>query len=327
MKLVVTDTSYKNTGFLKRFKLDMAFGSDENDFTLTVPCRTKIPTGALIYVPGTEWGGLVREPWVISEDGDTYRVYHGPTWHGLMAERVLYPDDGVDHLTVSGDVSTIIQSLIERVGLQSLFQAAPSSGVTISSFQFDHDSTYLYGGLMKMLASVGCILDIQRASKGKTILGAIPTPRYVDDSRTSKMGLTAKRFHPVNHLVCLGKGELKDRTRVDLYADKDGNVSQTQTIFGIDVCEEIYDLPMSERDDLVESGTKYLKDRQILTEAKITLPEGVDYRIGSIVCRKERHTGVEVEAKLDKVIAKLYSNGDKDISATLTDEALTWKEG
>lgn len=326
MKLVVTDTSFRNTGFLKRFKLDMAFGSDENDFTLTVPCRVKIPVGSLVYVPGTEWGGLVREPWVIREDGLTYRVYHGQTWHGLMAERVLYPDDGVDHLTVSGDTSTVIQTLINRVGLQGIFQAAPSTGVTVQGFQFDHDSTYLYGGLMKMLEKVGYILDIRRYANGKTLLGAIPIPSYADDSRTSKMGLTAKRFHPINHLVCLGKGELKNRIRVDLYADKDGNVSQTQTIFGIEVREEIYDLPMSERDDLIESGTKYLKDKQVFTEAKIDIPEGINYPIGSIVNRKEACAGVEVTAKLGKVVVKLYSTGDREVTATLTDESLTWKE-
>lgn len=326
MKLVVTDTSYRNSRYLKRYKIDMAFGSDENDFTLTVPCRTKIPLGSLIYFPGTEWGGIVREPGVIREDGNTYRTYHGQTWHGLMAERVLYPDAGQDYLTVSGDTATIIQTLINRVGLQGIFQAAPSAGVTVNNYRFDHDSTYLYGGLMKMLESVGCILDIRRDTTGKTILGAIPTPKFVDDTRTSKMGMTAKKFHPINHLVCLGKGELKNRIRVDLYADKNGKVSQTQSIFGVDVREEIYDLSMSERADLTESGTKYLKDKQILTEAKIDLPEKTDYRIGAIVGRKERHTGVEILAKVEKVIVKIYSTGDKELRANLTDEKLTWKD-
>lgn len=326
MKLVVTDTFYRNTGFLKRFKLDMAFGSDENDFTLTVPCRTKIPIGSLVYIPGTEWGGLVREPWVIREEGLTYRVYHGQTWHGLMAERVLYPDAGVDHLTASGDVSAVIQSLVERVGLQGIFQAAPSTGLTVPSFKFDHDSTYLYGGLMKMLESIGCILDIRRYASGKTLIGAMPTPMYVDDSRTSKMGLTAKRLHPINHLVCLGKGELKERIRVDLYADRKGNISQTQSIFGTDVREEIYDLPMSERDDLIESGIKYLKDKQVFTEAKIEMPDGISYPIGSIVNRKEARGGVEITARLGKVVVKLYSTGDREVTGTLTDETLIWKD-
>lgn len=338
MNLVVTDTAYRNRGFIKRFKLDMAFGSDENDFLLTVPCSTKIELGSLIYVPGTEYGGIVREPYVIREEGLTYRQYHGQTWHGLMDERVLYPDNGVDYLTVSGDSSTIIQNLINRVGLQSLFQAAPSIGINIPTHRFDHDSSYLYGGLMKMLEKVGCILNISRTTTGKTIVGAIPTPTHIDDSRTSKMGMTAKKFHPINHLVCLGKGQLKDRLKVDLYADKNGNVSQTQTIFGIDVREQIYDLssgtteteeepPTDEdRKDLIENGTKYLKDLQVFTEAEIEIPEGTDYRIGSIVTRKEARAGISITAKVDKVVVKLYSNGEKSIDATLSDESITWKE-
>lgn len=326
MNLVVTDASYRNRAFIKRFKIDMAFGSDENDFLLTVPCSTKIPLGSLVYMPGTEFGGIVREPYVLREGGMTYRQYHGQTWHGIMAERVLYPDNGVDYLTVSGDSATVIQTLINRVGLGELFEAAPSIGLNIPSYRFDHDSTYLYGGLMKMLETVGHILYISRTTTGKTKLGSIPTPKHIDDSRTSKMGMTAKKFHPINHLVCLGKGELRNRIKVDLYADKNGKVSQKQSIFGIDVREEIYDLSQAERDNLIESGTKYLQDKQTLNEAKIDIPEGIDYRIGSIVERKEAKAGVSISAKVDKIVVKLYSTGDKEIQATLTDEALTWDE-
>lgn len=326
MNLVVTDTAYRNRGFIKRFKLDMAFGSDENDFVLTVPCSTKIETNSLIYVPGTEWGGIVREPWVIREEGVTYRQYHGQTWHGLMAERVLYPDSGADYLTVSGDSSTIIQTLINRVGLQGIFQAAPSTGIKIPTYKFDHDSTYLYGGLMKMLEKSGYILDISRDTTGKTIVGAIPTPTHIDNTRTSLMGLTAKKFHPINHLICLGNGNLKNRIKVDLYADVNGKVSQKQSIFGVDVREQIYDYSQAERDELIENGTKHLQDLQILTEASIEIPNGIDYRIGAIVGRKEARTGIEIKAKIDKVIVRLFSNGEKEIDANLTNETLTWEE-
>jgi hypothetical protein len=32
----------------------------------------------------------------------------------------------------------------------------------------------------------------------------------------------------VNHLICLGSGELQNRIVVHLYVDADGNISQTQ---------------------------------------------------------------------------------------------------
>lgn len=44
----------------------------------------------------------------------------------------------------------------------------------------------------------------------------------------------------VNHLVCLGKGELKDRLVIHLYVDEKGNVGQTQYYRGIDEIEETY---------------------------------------------------------------------------------------
>lgn len=330
MKLVVTDSSYRNQGFIKRFKLDMEFGlgdkGEDSDFLLTVPCRMKIPTGSLIYIPGTEWGGIIKEPWAMQDKESIYRCYHGLTWHGLMDERVLYPDSGIDHLVVSGDASEIIQTLIERVGLQDLFQAAPSTGLVISSWQFDHDSTYFYSGLMKMLESVGYILDIKRNSTGKTLIGAIPKPVHTEDSRASHMGFTAKKLRPINHLICLGKGELKDRIRVDLYADKSGDISQTQTIFGVNIREEIYDLGSAELDELIEQGTKYLKDKQELTYLEMSLPEGIYYPIGSEVNRKVKQMGLEMSGKVNGMVVRLFSNGDPEISATLSEGKFVWDE-
>ena len=60
----------------------------------------------------------------------------------------------------------------------------------------------------------------------------------------------------VNHLICLGKGELKDRMVIHLYVDSAGNVGQTQYYKGIDEVEAVYDSSGAEQDDLLKRRKK-----------------------------------------------------------------------
>lgn len=319
MRLIATDTAFHDIMALHKYSLDLAYGDEENDFRLTVPRWTSLDPGSIIYVPGTEWGGIIREPWVTKEDGRTQRTYYGHTWHGMMAERILYPDPGDDYLVVSGDANTVIQQMVQRVGLDMLFEAAPPCGVNIPHWQFDHDNTYLYDGLRKMLRNFGCALRIERGGSGKTRLMATPIRSWIDDGRGSKYGYQLKIHHPINHLKCLGQGDLRNRIVVDLYADRQGRVSRTQTLFGIDLREEIYDSPNADRDQLVENGTEHLCDLQLLSEATLTLPKGASYNVDDIVGVDDSDTGVSVRSSISKVIVKLGATSVPDVSNEMKD--------
>ncbi len=319
MRLLVTNKDLWDTAALQRFSLDLAYGDEENDFRITVPYRTRIEPGSAIYVPGTEWGGIVREPWVTKDEGRTWRTYWGQTWHGMMAERILYPDPGVDYLVVSGDANDIIRQLVHRVGLEMLFDAAPPCGIIIPRWRFDHDSTYLYGGLRKMLASFGCTLSVYRGGSGKVMLAATPGRSWIDDGRGSKYGYQLKMHHPINHLKCLGKGDLAERIVIDLYADRQGNVSQVQTIFGLDLREETYDSPNADYDQLLESGTKHLRELQVLSEATLALPAGASYNVDDVVGIDDSDTGISIRSSISKVTVKVDATSTPKISNEMKD--------
>lgn len=319
MRLVATDASFRDSMAIRRFGLDLAYGDDENDFTLTVPFGTELEKGCAVYVPETEWGGIIREPWVVKEEGLAWRVYHGHTWHGVMAERILYPDPGDDHLVVSGDANEIIQQMIVRTDLGGLFEAAPACGINIPRWQFDHDSTYLYDGLRKMLRSFGCALRVRRSGSGKTTLYAAPLRSMIDDGRGSRYGYQLKRLHPINHLKCLGKGELADRIAIDVYADDSGHVSTTQSIFGVGVREEIYEAANAERDDLLKNGMEHLRDLQLMSEATITLPEGASYDVDDIVGIDDSDTGISVRSSISKVVVKVSASSVPQVSNQMRD--------
>ena len=59
MDLIYTTASGADVGVLFGFTLDLAFGSEENDFELEVSIDSKeIENGAFIYIDGTEYGAL-----------------------------------------------------------------------------------------------------------------------------------------------------------------------------------------------------------------------------------------------------------------------------
>lgn len=319
MRLIATDASFRDSMAIRRFGLDLAYGDDENDFTLTVPFGVELKEGCAIYVPETEWGGIIREPWVVKEEGLAWRIYHGHTWHGVMAERILYPDPGDDYLIVSGDANEIIQKMIIRTGLGGLFEAAPACGVNIPRWQFDHDHMYLYDGLRKMLRSFDCVLRVQRGGSGKTMLYAAPLRSTIDDGRGTRYGYQLKRLHPINHLKCLGKGELANRVVVDVYADEMGRVSTTQSIFGVGVREEIYEAANAERDDLLRSGLEHLCDLQLMSEATIVLPEGASYDVDDIVGIDDSDTGISVRSSISKVVVKVSASSVPQVSNQMRD--------
>ena len=60
MDLIYTNASGEDVGVLQGFTLDLAYGSDENDFQLEVSIDNQaIEAGAYIYIDGTEYGGIV----------------------------------------------------------------------------------------------------------------------------------------------------------------------------------------------------------------------------------------------------------------------------
>ena len=46
-----------------------------------------------------------------------YVTVSGRTWHGLLASRLVVPDAGQLHYTVSGDLNAVLGELVQRLGL------------------------------------------------------------------------------------------------------------------------------------------------------------------------------------------------------------------
>ena len=124
-ELIITDAQGVDRESVADYKLDSAWGSDENDFELTVSGRL-IESGSYVYLDGGECGGVVDALKDSLKRGESTLTYSGRTWHGMLANKILAPDSGKDYLTVSGSASSVIGSLISRVGLDAVFEAVDS---------------------------------------------------------------------------------------------------------------------------------------------------------------------------------------------------------
>ena len=179
MDLIYADKTRKDLGVLLSYTMDMAYGSDENDYTCSVAradhCCAK---GYFIYVEGEEYGGVVDSIRVNTET-DEIR-YIGRTWHGILEKKVICPDPGDDFLVLAGEANEVLQEIIDRIGLSSLFMASTEESDTqIVAYQFER-YCYAYTGIRKMLKEFDAKLRI-RWVNGMIVLSAEPIYDYSQD--------------------------------------------------------------------------------------------------------------------------------------------------
>lgn len=304
--LIATDAQHRDMLAIRDCTLDLAFGSDENDFQLTVhEPNIRLEAGAFVYVDGTEYGGIIDSTGGSLESNVPTVTYEGRTWHGLLASRIIQPSSGQDYWTVSGDATDCIQKVIDRIGLGEVMTTSPAraSGLTVSSYRFDR-YTDAYAGLKRMLESCGGKLHMAYDS-GMLRLSAMPVATYggVDSDLIDYS--YDRDWHPVNHLICLGTGEGKDRVVVHLYADTEGEVSETQSLTGLDEVQAVYDYSNAGRDELVEKGREKLEALQAQGGVDVRIHDGLDLDIGDIVASHDRLSGIDVTAQVTKKIVKL----------------------
>ena len=123
----------------------------------------------------------------------------------------------------------------------------------------------------------------------------------------------------VNHLICLGSGELKDRTVVHLYVDANGNISRRQTFTGADEIAKVYDYAGAARADLIKGGTDQLSQYANETSFKIDLDSDKDVDIGDIVGGRDYISGIKMTAPITRKLVT-WRDGFQDTEYELSDE-------
>lgn len=305
-----TDASRVDVGVLRGASLNTVWGDSGNDFELTVDIASpeRIEDGALVYVEGTEYGGVVDEREASSSDG-TVR-YRGRSWHGILRDRVLCPDAGADYLTVSGEANAVLLSLVSRMGLSDVMTvSSAASGIEVKH-QFERFCD-AYSGIRAMLWASGARLAVAYDSvASRAVLSAVPVVDWSDGPTSDQAGVDVTRVsRPYNHLVCLGSGELRDRVVQHWYADEAGKVSGKQSLFGVDERATTYDYSNAGADELSVKGPKKLSEYQQADSMDATLDVDGAYAVGDVVPGTDVGTGTEVSVVVGTVDATVDELG------------------
>lgn len=306
MDLVITDARGAAVAVLRDYALDMQWGDDDggNDFELSrVPVR--VEPGALVYVDGTEYGG------VVDSDSPSHSVagdsisYAGRTWHGVLAGKVLCPPEGSSHYTASGEANAAIAAMLAACPVGEPFAVSNAdSGLTVPATRMPRYCT-LYEALRRAMRAAGARLSIAATQAGVE-LAAVGVRDWGDAMEPGRASFSATRVHrPVNHLVVLGKGEMEARRVVHLYADVSGRVSRTQTLFGVDERAEVYELSSEEGAELESKAHEKLESLQRVDTAEADVFIGAGMAVGDRVSVIAPAYGIKMSAEVTGMVLKV----------------------
>lgn len=320
--IVVADANGAELRSLLFTEYDFEVGDDDNTFLVTC-LRSEWETiydGSRIYIPNTEYGGLFKRLKTNTKNGTISAG--GYTWRGMLQNKVLCPEEGDDYATDSGELNAIIGSRVSAAFPGLFVGSNESTGIEVD-YQYNRYVT-LYDGLKAMLKSVGYKMRISYDMEtGKVIVEAVPIVDYSSQIEySSDMNANyymTKEGTGVNHLVCLGNGELRDRVVVDLFVDENGNISETQTFFGADEIAQVYDYAGAARDDLIQSGTEQLMNLRNQNSFRIDLETVTDVEIGDIVGGRDYTSGMRMTAPITTKVVT-WRNGFETTEYKLSDD-------
>lgn len=303
MVLVVHDPAVGDVREIEEFELDLAFGSDENALKLEARAGDAPEEGQFVFIDGTEYGGVIDQAsYEAGREATGSILCKGRTWHGILAGKRLLPDSGSGYLSVSGKAGEVLASLVGRMGLSDLFSAASDDSAVSFTFERFCDG---YSGLKAMAKANGRKVSMRRKG-GKVELSLPPVVDYASKVDSDLLDFTLTSVHRcVNHLVCAGTGELEDRAVVHFYADSAGNVSHTQSLFGVDEIAALYDYSNADEEKLEEEGRKKLQEYQTQGSVEVDAHDDIDVDVGDVISARDNAHGRTVTATVAKKIVKV----------------------
>ena len=306
-EIIVADLSGVELRSLLFSYYDFEVGDFENSFEVTSQRDEwkNLPTNARLYIPGTEYGGLYKITDVDSKHNQV--TAGGFTWRGMLQRSFICPPSGQDYATDSGELNAIVGARVAAAYPNIFAESSESTGIT-TSYQYNRYCS-LYDGLKEMLRKKGYKMRLRYNQElCKVIVDAVPIVDYSSQIEySSDMNADYKMvldYTGVNHLICLGSGELRNRTVIHLYVSKQGVISRTQTQFGEDEITDVYDYPGASEADLIQSGTDQLKRQANKNKFSISLESAKEVSVGDIVGSRDYVTGLTMTAPITTKIIK-----------------------
>ena len=281
--------------------------------------RPELTFSSLIYIMGTEYGGIIGE--ILTDTTLDYVELKGLSWRGRLAKKIIQPPTGSDYKTVSGELHTVVKSLIEPEFDGLFVVSQEDTGVNVSNYQFDRYCTLL-DGLTKMLKSKWYRLQLsfrrEQGEPGYLYIEAVPIVDYsnrIELSRDCQLNYTMDdKRDGVNHLIVAGKGELQDRNVLHLYVQEDGSIGTQQYYTGLREVAEVYENTSTETDELWSKSEERLQELMNKKTFRMDVAKlGLDIGIGDIVGGRDYLTGMYMAKPVENIVYELTNNVESRI--------------
>lgn len=311
--VTLANKELRELGFIKDANVTVDLNGNRN-FSVQIARSNwyeELTFSSLIYIMGTEYGGIIGE--VLTDTTLDYVELKGLTWRGRLAKKIIQPPAGSDYKTVSGELHTVMKSLIEPEFDGLFVVSQENTGVTVSNYKFDRYCTLL-DGLTKMLKSKGYRLKLtfqrEENEPGYLYIEAVPIVDYsnqIELSRDCQLNYTMDdKRDGVNHLIVTGKGELQDRNVLHLYVQEDGSLGKTQYYTGLQEIMEVYENTSTETDELEEASIEKLQELMNKKTFKMDVAAlGIGVDIGDIVGGRDYLTGMYMAKPVENIIYEL----------------------
>lgn len=313
MNVAYTNDSLSAVGFISFVGFDTSIGDSGNQVQLKLHSsqKTELAKGSLIWSPGTEYGGIIQDiQSKLETDGQRYVYYSGPSWSGRLSQRIVCPPTGKDHYTLEGEANEALNTLMEYLGLDYLFQAPEgNSGITLNT-DLDRFADG-YSALRKAAAKNDCRLSIAYDNAAKKVIILFVKRETHGNYTSDNSPISVTVGSPVNHLVCAGTGELQNRVVVHLYIDNNGNVSQAPYFTRADEITALYENTNADKDKLIEEGTKKLLEYQEVNQVEISVEDGSEdlYQLDDVIVGFDPVTGIKASSTIAKKVVSVDAQG------------------
>ena len=325
LEYIYTDANYNELGYLAHFDADIEIGKydvSKNDFELTLSLEDRDPlftVGSLFYKENTEIGGVIQQLKINTSDNTITMI--GPTFRGLLEKEFVQPPNGSAYLNLNAEANTSINTLIgDR--FDSLF-TVDNVGASNINIKYDVRDINLLQALEKALGASNARLCIRHRVDGKIHLYAekindlSDTLQYDNDYQIDMTVKTETK--PYNHIIALGKGELLDRLRINLYLQSDGSWSESnETYTGLS--RKTYkheDANVEDRAELIKNAIEKVADANESNTLDISF-DADNAELFDIVGAKENITGISFKEPITQKIIKI-SDDDLSISYKVGD--------
>lgn len=288
MDLILANSELEDIQYLNA-NADFSLGNGDNTFEITVSrdvWNSQMNFGNVIYIADTEFGGFIQEIKTVTSQSTVSLC--GYTWRGMLNNQIL-----TENKAVKGELNSVLSSILPFFSVSSV-----DTGVNISYTLTKYIS--LLKNIEEMLKTVNYKLQI-KCSNEKVEISAVPIIDFSDEIELSQdyqldFNFDDKR-NGVNHLICVGKDENKQELIINLYSDKNGNISKTQSIFGTDKIDSLYESSKSTLEEIEEDGIEKFKELISkktfeMNVANLSLP---NIEIGDIVGGRDYLTGQTIK--------------------------------